>query len=154
MAKTLEEKKATRRERCVVRIMHTCVHFTGIQHESCKAGINYHGQFGDGPGCFAGIPCTHEDEPNLKHCPKAEYPTREQAEEEEAAWQAHIRRAMSAMASAHDDAKGKGLKKGSGGVSSLKCPLCADGTLRYSVASYNGHMYAACTTPGCVSWME
>lgn len=54
----------------------------------------------------------------------------------------------------HKDAKGKGLKKGNGGQSELPCPSGCGGTLRYSVASVNGHIWGSCTTKGCVSWME
>jgi hypothetical protein len=60
---------------------------------------------------------------------------------------------IKAINAAHADAKEKGYGKKKGGVDSLPCPLCG-GTLRYSVASYNGHMMASCTTEGCASWME
>lgn len=39
------------------------------------------------------------------------------------------------------------------GAGKMKCPLCA-GELRYSRAGYNGHIHAACSTEGCVRWME
>ncbi len=28
------------------------------------------------------------------------------------------------------------------------------GTLHYSVAGYNGHLWGQCTTVGCARWME
>ncbi len=62
--------------------------------------------------------------------------------------------AMNAMVAAHADAKAKGYQKGHGGVSSIDCPACEDGRPKYSVASVNGHMWARCNTPGCLSWME
>lgn len=34
------------------------------------------------------------------------------------------------------------------------CPICATGTLRFSIASCNGHIHAQCTTKECVSWIE
>lgn len=146
--------KEQRKERSILRIMSTCVHFTGIQHPACKANINYHEQFGDGLGCFANIPCTHmPDEAGIKECPSVQYPTREQAEAEEAEREARNKKSMEAMTLAHSDAKAKGIGKGSGGQSSVKCPLCPEGNIRYSVASINGHMHAGCTS-GCVSWME
>ena len=37
---------------------------------------------------------------------------------------------------------------------SVPCPVCASGTVRYSVASCNGHVWAACSTKGCVRFME
>lgn len=155
MKKSAEEFKEKLREKSILHIMARCVHFTGIQHEQCRIGINYHAQFGEGFGCFANIPCTtaFNKEP-AKDCSKALYPTREEAISEQDARDAHSKKAMQAMKDAHADAKSKGYGKGNGGVDSLRCPLCEGGTLRYSVASYNGHMHAACTTDGCVGWME
>lgn len=46
------------------------------------------------------------------------------------------------MRAAHDDAKAKGLKKGNGGLGTCPCPC--GGTIEYSVASYNGHMWLRC----------
>jgi hypothetical protein len=35
----------------------------------------------------------------------------------------------------------------------IECPECK-GKLHLSQAAYNGHVFAKCETPGCVSWME
>ena len=35
----------------------------------------------------------------------------------------------------------------------IPCPICESGTLRFGIAG-NGHCHAACSTNGCVSWME
>lgn len=44
-------------------------------------------------------------------------------------------------------------KPSAGGV--IDCPICSGKkTLRFSRASVNGHIHAACTTDNCVSWME
>lgn len=40
------------------------------------------------------------------------------------------------------------------GQGTMNCPVCGTGKLRYSRASYNGHVHAQCTTEGCVAWME
>lgn len=64
-----------------------------------------------------------------------------------------IDKVLAAMTVAKAAAKEKGLKQGNGGVGEVQCPVC-DGTLRFSVASVNGHMHAACITTGCVRWME
>jgi len=61
---------------------------------------------------------------------------------------------MHAVAETHRDADAKGLKKGHGGTGELPCPTCETGTIKYSVASVNGHIFGCCTTPGCVRWME
>lgn len=39
-------------------------------------------------------------------------------------------------------------------VGELKCPICKQGKLRYSIARSNKHVHAACTTATCVRWME
>lgn len=149
----IEERRASQKERRILRTMSTCKNFTGIQHECCTAGLNYHQQFGSGEGCFANIPCTHEPGENTKLCPSVEYPSREEAEAAYAEAERRNKLALQAMRDAHADAKAKGYGVGNGGADSLKCPLCTDGTLQYRVASINGHMHARCTN-GCVSWME
>jgi hypothetical protein len=45
----------------------------------------------------------------------------------------------------------KGLPTQHGAVT---CPVCKSGTLRFSRAGSNGHIHAACSTKGCVAWME
>ena len=60
---------------------------------------------------------------------------------------------IEAMAACKTDAKAKGFKMGNGGRGKIDCPVC-HGDLRYSVASVNGHMWGACSTEGCVRWME
>ena len=40
------------------------------------------------------------------------------------------------------------------GVGQIDCPVCKSGKLRYTRASYNGHVHAACSTDNCVQWME
>ena len=41
-----------------------------------------------------------------------------------------------------------------GETGSFPCPACKTGTVRWSRASSNGHVHAACTTPNCFSVME
>lgn len=48
------------------------------------------------------------------------------------------------------DAVGK--KRGVTG--SMDCPACEGGKISYGVSSYNGHTSGACSTPGCLSWIE
>lgn len=65
-----------------------------------------------------------------------------------------IAKSLEAVNAAHKDAKSRGLGKGSGGYGELLCPVCKTGILKYSVASYNGHIHGSCSTDGCVRWME
>jgi hypothetical protein len=39
-----------------------------------------------------------------------------------------------------------------GGV--MTCPICKTGQLQYNRSGYNMHVYARCSTEGCVAWME
>jgi hypothetical protein len=41
-----------------------------------------------------------------------------------------------------------------GVAGSLKCPVCNTGTVFYSVAPLNGHIWARCNTKGCVAFMQ
>ncbi len=59
-----------------------------------------------------------------------------------------------AYRAAKKDAAEHGYGRGCSGKGSIPCPICKTGRLAYQVASLNGHMHAACTTKGCVSWME
>ena len=36
----------------------------------------------------------------------------------------------------------------------ISCPVCQTGKVAFSRASSNGHVWARCTTEGCVRWME
>lgn len=58
-----------------------------------------------------------------------------------------------ALAAVSEDAKRKGLKKGNGGQGQIECPICKT-SLRYSVASVNGHIWGSCSGEGCVRWMQ
>ena len=146
---TSREEQQRRR---IAEIMNHCVHFNGVQHSCCEAGVDYHAIHGIGQGCFAHLICFNDHE-STATCDKQVFPTQEQAEQEMRESDERSQRCMKALSTAHDDAKAKGLKKGAGGTGECPCPICK-GTIRYSVASYNGHMHAACTTPNCVSWME
>jgi hypothetical protein len=146
--KTVEEKKAEQREKRISEYMDKCAHFNGVQNDTCKAGVNYESAFPTG-----GIPCFRVSE-SPGRCSLVQLPTREQATQRYEEREAQIEKSLNAMRAAHADAAEKGFGKRNGGVSQCPCPACGTGTIRYSVASLNGHMHARCTTQGCVSWME
>lgn len=60
---------------------------------------------------------------------------------------------LAALTSCRLDAKAKGFGIGNGGIGEIECPACK-GRLKYSVAGYNGHLWGACATEGCLRWME
>ena len=145
------------REREIQHEMGECVFFRGIHRdEPCSAGIDIRALVG-GPdlGWAVRLPCflSHSEKCEVV-CDKRQFPTREEAEALVAEAEARVERTMKVMQSAHEDAKAKGFKRGNGGASEMPCPAECGGTLRYRVASLNGHMHAACTTESCVRWME
>lgn len=82
-----------------------CKHFTGIQHDTCKAGVNYLGLVGGvrtGIGCK--IPCTgdkgcaHAPDIAVVPCALREFPTPEEVEAEEAEIREALAQALSEMA--------------------------------------------------------
>ncbi len=137
--------------------MLTCRHFNGVQHDCCEAGVNYRELAGGPPtGCMTRIPCLPMNEPkngSMAVCEKRDRWTKLEAELNVTRRSESMQRHMLAFRKVHDDAKAKGYKKNHGGVSECVCPICA-GAIRYSVASYNGHLHAKCETEGCVQWME
>lgn len=74
-------------------------------------------------------------------------------EENEAA-KSDIKPILKAMEAVAKDAKDKGLRKGNGGQGACTCPVCTGGMIDYKVSSYNGHIWAACSTKGCVAWIS
>lgn len=148
LATAASSKPVSSKERPLVQIMKPCEHFTGVQHDACKAGIKYADFQGVGK-----LPCLQMYADGAT-CAKGQFPTREQVErkysEQEAVWAKHAL----AHRAAHDDAKVKKFGKGHGGADSVACPVCTTGQIYYRVAAYNGHMHAKCETDGCVSWME
>lgn len=138
------------REQLIRSEMESCRHFNGIQHEACRAGVRYR------RGGQQAMPCIPKfiNGRDVWPCELFALPTREEAEADADKRMASIERTDRAFSAARQDADSRGLKKGHGGAGSLPCPACNAGTLRYSVASYNGHMHGRCSTDGCVSWMQ
>lgn len=138
----------------ILRKMNVCANFTGIQHDVCKAGVNYltvrEQKTDTTPFRFA----CFQDEAEGLTCPRAHFPTREEAEQEHREDEAIFARTNLAHRAAHDDAKAKRFGKGQGGADSVECPVCQKGRIYYRVSGYNGHMHARCETEGCVAWME
>ena len=131
----------------VERIMGRCVHFTGVQHDVCHAGVRYADVRGTTTRPF-GLPCIQQYA-NGATCSKAQWPTRDEAEAEEAQFQAayaRIRTCLKAITEKHGTARGV--------VDVMSCPTGCGGTLRYSIASYNGHIHGQCSTKGCATWMQ
>lgn len=135
------------------QIASKCRHFTGTSNVTCDKGVVY-SEVRDlsKEGAREKYPCFKEGE-----CLKCEYRsfyTPEEVKQLVEDIELHSDRAMVAVVAAKADAKEKGLVKGKGGQSKVKCPNCEDGMISYSVAAINGHMWARCSTKDCCAWME
>lgn len=125
------------------KVPRRCIHFTGVQNQRCRAGIEYqafrHGLMEKGfPGW---LPCLSDE----TDCRARTRKTAEDLAEEERQFEEIfelVRKARSGIL-ANADTSGRAI---------IKCPKCANG-LVWIVAS-NGHVHGKCTTPDCIRWME
>lgn len=163
IAKSVAEKRATR-----------CRHFNGLQHDKCEAGVCYKTLQADGL-----LPCLpwHCDtgKPVATCGNYGTYTAEEVAEQEREIGRAlngtitarhtivaelqrrHAAGDKTVSAKPHHDPEFAETGCQSAyvaGAGVLPCPACKTGTLKYSRAACNGHIHAACSTAGCVRWME
>jgi hypothetical protein len=133
-----------------------CKHFTGIMADGgkCNAGVVYLTikSTDENRKGIAKYPCFRE---NIEvPCAKREFLTPEEVATEIAELESSWERMKLGLAATQTDAARLGLRKGNGGKGSVPCPACKTGTLHYTVAAYNGHMWGKCTTADCLSWMQ
>jgi hypothetical protein len=127
-----------------------CVHFNGVQKGVCEAGIAYD-SFPNG----SGLPCLPKLGKGCElECDKRRFPTEEEVQAENERIEKATAKMFAGLSAVCEDAKKRGFKKGNGGQATVACPVCEGGTIHYSVAGYNGHRHARCTTAGCVAFME
>lgn len=135
------------RERYVARrvekTMQQCVHFTGIQHGVCKAGVAYRS--------LSEVPCWSGERAKAI-CGKCTLPDRQSAEAIVRArlqeFEDGIRRTAEAMKAIE---RSGGCQPGQAG--STTCPTCK-GTLNFSRSRINGHWIIQCSTDDCVSMIQ
>lgn len=136
-----------------------CRHFNGTIHETCQAGVNYRALVG-GPDLGWGLrlPCGLRLPAGKVGDPVACEQRAIYTEDELSQRADDSIRRMDALGVAvkacRTDAAEHGLKRGRGGAGSITCPCCTTGTLRYTVAGLNGHLWGACSTTDCVRWMQ
>lgn len=131
-----------------------CVHFTGIQHERCGAGVDYKAVRDSDKSPYRWPCLTLHGEAADTTCDKRLLPTAAEVKAEEEKIERILKADILAFAAVDNDCKAHGLGKGHGGQGSVACPVCKSGTITYSVAEVNGHRHARCTTAGCVRFME
>lgn len=125
--------------------MSWCKHYNGISNgPCCKAGINYDSVKSpeSGASLLARYPCFLG---STQTCIKRIFPTAEELAAEEASYKAYSEGITMARAMIIATKQSKG---------SIRCPHCNAGDLHFSVASFNGHVRAKCTTDRCLNWME
>ena len=119
-----------------------CIHFTGIQHDFCKAAIRYSSVLGNNKiPCFEGVGST---------CDKYQDPSDAQIKADEKAYAAALDRMdkvvplINRIRKEHRGQSWQGVET---------CPACG-GRLHLAIAAYNGHMRGQCETKDCVAWIE
>lgn len=119
-----------------------CVHFNGMQNESCKCGINYKQSFGERP--VLKMPCIKDRMSHLTDeiipCDKLEFPTQEEVERQIDSQTKGLKLTLSALSSVKQYIKKTGEKK-----ATIKCPN-GEHDLSYVQAESNGHIWMACKT--------
>jgi hypothetical protein len=129
------------------RKLKKCKNFSGLINDHCAEGVAYaEVKVKQESGVFE-HPCFFEGQ--HIECPKRVYPTADEIDREEEATRKSIERVIGTRNKIVEDTGGK-----IGVSGEIDCLFCDDGKVNYSVSGYNGHILAACTTPGCVYWIE
>lgn len=148
-------------EQYIADRMEKCRHFTGTRNQKCEAGISYESvtvrhdpmpyvsREGWKYTTTTSMPCLGgSHNPAGATCGSCSRYTREEATAHRAEIEERFSRegvARKAIVAAID--------AGNGTSGYIACPACGN-RLGYSRAASNGHIRAACDTPGCTSWME
>lgn len=125
-----------------------CKHFNGSTDEKpCALGIDIATlpRLNNYPPCIWGS----RHEKACDGCDKREFPTEEEIAEEKRRSEESVLKVLTARAAIVEESGGK-----RGVTGRLDCPVCKRGSISYSVAAGNGHIWACCNTPECVSWLE
>lgn len=126
------------------RIMSSCKHFNGLLNDKCSKGVCY--ELEDLP-CFA-------DSQNPCACEHRQMPTQDEAQADVDQMERRFENRMKARAEITTYIDNHALNKNSDLTGKMPCPVCDGGTLAWSRASLNGHVWGSCSTDGCVAWME
>lgn len=140
----LEKKRAAQKQRRDT----TCRHFTGCQNGTCEAGVNYRDLVGgEDFGWMARTPCIPDSPLNKEPMAKCDFYqvlTPEEIAARDAETEAHTKAMIAALQAIRKDGKDRG---------EVPCPKCGTGSIAYTKAKYNGHIWGRCSTEGCLTWM-
>lgn len=125
------------------RFLSRCIHYNGhFDHRVCLKGVDYDTVKDRSQRPFR-WPCFS---PEAKtECAKRELTT----EADYAAWVQEVEAAIERTTTIRAAIIATGLPAGT-----IACPCCKTGKVNFTVASSNGHVWAACTTPDCAAWVE
>ena len=130
-----------------------CRHFTGLSDRRCEKGIAYADvKNKQAVKLEEAYPCFSES--GLKTCEHCSFYTPEETEKLVEEMLARADATCQAMELVQADANEHNYGKRRPGQGKVLCPLCESGEIFYSVAASNGHMFAKCSTEGCIAWME
>jgi hypothetical protein len=118
-----------------------CKHYNGYaNHRECDDGHDYEEMF---EGChYDERPCLNKA--SIVPCPSKVYMSDQEVADHEqkiATLIGHLGQCDQAIA------------KQSGSAGTITCPKCG-GTLHWSRAGNNGHVWGSCETNGCLRWVE
>lgn len=143
------------------RYRRKCRHYSGTINPRCAADVHYielagPGPRGDNTGYGHRLPCNPAWEHDPKHgervtCERYAPLTDEEWAAKEAKREAAFDRARKA-GPLFDRIRRE--NKGRSNRGSDPCPACGNGTIMWSIAGYNGHIHARCSTAGCISFMQ
>jgi hypothetical protein len=132
-----------------------CKHYRGMhENTQCEAGVAFDSLEHHGTKLFwESCPCFGPEASGK--CESAAYPTAEEMAAHDAEMTARFERTCKARDAIVEHLGGPWKRGTPASHGTMDCPVCnAVGSLRFSRASYNGHIHAKCKTAGCVSWME
>lgn len=149
----------------------SCIHFNGLMSHTCKVdhayldvaapitaqqlqwhNENYPTHDPTRTAIAKRIPCLVEN--NIHTCPDFREPTPEEIEANEKQIGTMLSHFVTVRTQIIAHIKENGQEKNSW-QSSIPCPVCEGGTVKYTYAgNFNRHIHARCTTPNCVNWME
>ena len=128
----------------------TCLHFTGIGNDQCKAGIRYDSLIKKGESFKSLLlTCPCFGLMAVSNCAKYQAIGMESVIKEHEESKLRFNQTNLARNAIVQASEGKRAVRGA-----ISCPVCSTGSLQYSIAGYNGHIHARCSTEGCVAWME
>lgn len=127
-----------------------CIHFNGLMHKTCNAGIEYDTLDRDDRRVFrVALPCIHRPEVPQCKCAKFQLPTPEEVQAKLKAYEESKQKVAQGLQAVQHLRK---IHEGENWSGFIECPVCKH-KLWVRHAS-NGHIWAKCETPDCIAWME